>query len=111
QVEPAADKGAHASDLCRFVRPDDAGQRMTIGDTERGNPEQGGLGEQFLDARCAAQEREMRRDLQFGVGGSTGGGHAKMPWMSQRMSPVPESSPSPLRNNQKRSPQQSSTMK
>ena len=111
QIKPGADDGAHAGDLGRFVCPDDAGQRMTIGDAERADPEQGGLGEQFLDARRAAQEREMRRDLQFGVGDPARGGHAKMPWMYQRRLPVAGSSPSPLRNSQKRSPQQSSTMK
>ena len=84
---------------------------MTIGDAERADPEHGGLGEQFLDARRAAQEREMRRDLQFGVVGPARGGHANTPWMYQRRSPVAGSSPSPLRNSQKRSPQQSSTMK
>jgi hypothetical protein len=106
QVEPAADNGAHAGDLGRFVRPHDAGQRMTIGDAERSDPEQGGLSEQFLDARRAAQEREVRRDLQLGIGG-----HANTPWMYQRRSPEAGSSPLPLRNSQKRSPQQSSTMK
>src|SRR3954452_10696080 len=91
QVEPAADNRAHAGDLGRLVCPDDAGQRMTVGDAERTDPEPGGLGEQFLNARRAAQEREMRRDLQFDVvssagSGPTRGGHANTPWMYQRMS-------------------------
>src|SRR3954447_12126742 len=56
QVEPAADKGAHAGDLRCFMSADNASQRMTVGDAQRFDSERGSFGEQFLDTRRAAQE-------------------------------------------------------
>jgi hypothetical protein len=65
EVEPAADDEAHARDLRRLMRADHSGQRAVIGDAERRDAEQARCGKQLLRARCAAQEREMRRDLKL----------------------------------------------
>ena len=98
---------ADAGHLGGFMRADDAGERVAVGDGERLDADRGGLGEQFLAGRRAAQEREMRRDLELDIAG-----HREDPVQVPTLrSPVAASSPSPARKIQKRSPASSSTWK
>ena len=67
QIEPAADDQADAGHLGGLMGADDAGEAVAVDDGQRLDAEDGGVREQFLAGRCAAQEREMRCDLQFGI--------------------------------------------
>jgi hypothetical protein len=69
QIEAAAQDQAHPGLRGLLVRTHNAGQRIAVGDAERRQPEQLGLGEQLLDMRSPAQEREVRRHLELGVAG------------------------------------------
>ena len=73
QVEPASrDRADMLPVLLRHLfagveRTDHPGDRIAIDDPQRGHLHQRGGGEQFLARRRAAQEREMRGDLQLAV--------------------------------------------
>jgi hypothetical protein len=68
QVEARADHEADAHLLGGDVRPHHAGQRVAIGQRERGETELGGAQDHLLGVRAAAQERKIAGDLQLGVG-------------------------------------------
>jgi hypothetical protein len=55
--------------LGRHVGAHDAGERAFIGDCQRRVAEFGGLRDQFLRVRGAAQEAEVGEAMQFGVAG------------------------------------------
>jgi hypothetical protein len=57
QIEAAAHDQPHPGRLGLLMRAHDAGQRIPVGDGERGQPEQLGLREQLLDMRGAAGTR------------------------------------------------------
>ena len=78
KVETASDDEPNACGLRGIVGPHDPGKRVAIDDAERRDPEHRSLREQFLGARCAAQETEVGRDLKLGVG------HAKSPCRNHR---------------------------
>ena len=105
QIEPAAGDEADAALPLRPQRLDEAADRVAVGDAERGIAEELGRREQFVGAGDAAQEAEMGRDLELDIA------HANSPCRCQLRSPVAGSSPSPLRNSQKRAPSLSSTWK
>jgi hypothetical protein len=69
QVEAGADHEADADLLGGDVRPHHAGERIAIGQRERGQAELGGAQDQLLRVRAPAQEREVAGDLQLGVAG------------------------------------------
>ena len=103
QVEPAAGDEPHPGLSFRPEPLDQPADRVAVGQAERGIAEYRGGAEQFLRAGDPAQEAEMAGDLKLDVS------HANTPCMCQLRSPVPASSPSPLRNSQKRAPFSSST--
>ncbi len=102
-IEPAAGHQPHAGLGGALVRPRDARHAVAVGDPQRRQAEQLGLGEQLLRMAGAAQERVVGGDLQLGVG------HQKTPCRNQRRLPVARSLPSPRRYSQKRRPSSSST--
>jgi hypothetical protein len=67
EIEAAADDQPHAGLLRGLVGAHDAGERVPVDDAERGDAKELRLLEQLARARRAAQEAEMRRDLQLGV--------------------------------------------
>ena len=77
--EAAADGIGEASRLRRAMAADDAGERVAVGDGDAGEAEPGGLGDQLLRMRAAAQEGEIGGDGELGEGG-----HAKTPCRYQR---------------------------
>ena len=52
KIQPAPDDQAHVGFLRALMRADDAGERIAIGDAQRGQAEHGGLREQFLDVQA-----------------------------------------------------------
>jgi hypothetical protein len=76
EVEAGADHEADADLLGGDVRPHHAGERIAIGQRERGEAELGGAQHQLFGMRAAAQEREVAGDLQLGVGGHGARRHA-----------------------------------
>ena len=105
EIEPAADDQPHAGRLGRLVCADDAGEAVMVGDRQCLDAADRGLEEQLLAGTGAAQEREVRGALQLGVS------HAKTPCRNQRCGPDAGSTPSAVRNSQKRCPASSSTWK
>jgi hypothetical protein len=73
QIEPAADDHPDARDLGRFVRADDARERVAVDDRKALDADRGGMREQFLAGRRAPQEREVRRALELEIA------HPKIP--------------------------------
>ena len=73
EVQPAADDQAHASLLRALMCTDDAGERIAVGDAERGQAEHGGLREQFLDVGSTTQEGVIGGCLKLGIGDGHGG--------------------------------------
>ena len=65
--QPAADDQPDAGDLGGLMRPDDARQRVAVGDRQRMMAAHRGLREQLLGRRRAAQEREVRRALELSI--------------------------------------------
>jgi hypothetical protein len=51
------------------VRPHNPGERVAVGQRDRGQAELGGAQDQLLGVRAPAQKREVAGDLQLGVGG------------------------------------------
>ena len=80
-----------------------AGNRIAVGNAEGGIAQQRRCREQFVAGGNSSQEAEMAGRVELDIS------HAKIPCMNQRRSPVRESTPSPLRNSQKRAPSSSST--
>ena len=74
QVQTGADGQAEAGLLRGDMHADGAGERVPVRDRDAGMAECGRRPHQFLGMRGTFEETEVRRDLQFGVGG-----HAKMP--------------------------------
>ena len=69
KIEARADHEADADLLGGDVRPHDAGERVAIGQCDRGQAELGGAQDQLLGVRSPAQKREIAGDLQLGVDG------------------------------------------
>src|SRR5450759_3802145 len=65
EIESTADDQSHARRLRRFMRADDAGERIAIDDRQRLDAQGGGMFEQFLAGTRPAQKREMRGALQL----------------------------------------------
>jgi len=68
QGELAADHQPDAAGACRLPGAHDAGQRAFVGDRQRFVTTVARTREQFLGAGRAAQEREIRQAMQFGIG-------------------------------------------
>jgi hypothetical protein len=65
----AADDERQARVLRREMRADDARERALVGDRQRRVALRTRALDQFLRVRRAAEEREIRQAVQFGVGG------------------------------------------
>ncbi len=63
QIEPHADDQANTGLFRRLVRTDDAGDAVAVGDGDRRETERGGLFDQLVRMRAAAQKREIAGDL------------------------------------------------
>ena len=70
KIEPCADDEAEPRVLRRHVGADHTGERIAIGNRNRGEAQRLGFRHQFIGVRGAAQEREVTRHLQFGVANS-----------------------------------------
>ena len=78
EIEPRADDEADARRLGRHMGAHHAGQRVAVGDGERLEAERGGGDRQLVGVRRAAQEAEVRGDLELGVAG-----HGDCSWPSR----------------------------
>ena len=94
QIEAATDNEADARGFGRLVGAHDSCQRIAVDHGKRLDAERGGLAEELVTGRGAAQEGEMRGDLQLGIAGT---GHPNTPCRNHRCEPVAASSPSPAR--------------
>src|SRR5690606_2495069 len=82
QVEAGADDQLQSGFLRSRVRPHDTGERIAIRYGERGKAKRLGLGDQRVRMGAAPQEREVRRNLQLGIGGRGGHGQLSSPEQS-----------------------------
>ena len=79
EVEPCADDQLHV-DLPRGrVGAHHAGERVAVGHRDRVQAERGSRPHQLPGMRGAAEEGEVGRHLELGIGR----GHANSPWMNQ----------------------------
>ena len=77
QIQPGADQQLDPGPFGRAVGPDDPGERVAVGHADRAVAQLGRPHHQFLRMRAAAQEAEIRRHLQLGVGRNRGGASVK----------------------------------
>ena len=67
EIEPGPHHERQLRILGRAMRPHHAGQRVAVGDGQRGEPQMPGLHRQLLGMRGPAQKGEIAGALQFGV--------------------------------------------
>lgn len=67
ELDAAADYQADPGRLGGFLGADETGDSVSVGDGERLQIADGGLSEQLIAPARAAQEREMRGALKFGI--------------------------------------------